>query len=237
MYCLSGGTAEAVNHGDDRLTQLAQRFSAQRQIVSANESPQEQASGRQATSQVASSQESLPLGVVSGPATPVTDHPVSSDSSWLLQTVTALGVVLGLVMILRRCFSQWMGRPVVAPGSHAVQVLTRVAVAPRNHILLVRLGGRVLVIADSSHGLRTLANLDDPEEVASLLAAVTTSEPNSISRGFASLLQRFNSAYRPNQCISDEGADATEHCVDRTRDQVSSVLSRMRVISQRRAVT
>ena len=126
-------------------------------------------------------------------------------------------------------------RPGAAPGSHAVQVLTRVAVAPRNHILLVRLGGRVLVIADSSHGLRTLANLDDPEEVASLLAAVTASEPNSISRGFASLLQRFNSSYRQNQHV-DEGADTTEHQVDRARDQVSSVLSRVRAISQRRVV-
>jgi len=152
-----------------------------------------------------------------------------SGGSWILQTITALGVVIGLILLLRTIWSRLTGQTVAAMHSPVVEVLSRTSIAPRNHVLLVRIGQRILVVGDSPAGLRTLANVDDPEEVASLLTAVSAARPNSISQNFAQLLQRFNGDYE-SQTIETEGGDSQEHRVDLARSTVSGLLARIRTV-------
>ena len=123
---------------------------------------------------------------------------------------------------------------VAAPASTSVlEVLSRVSIAPRNHVLLMRLGSRILVVGDSPAGLRTLADIADPEEVAGLLAAVVAAKPNSISAGFSQMIGRFQGAYHDDARVADEGNDTAELHVDRARDRLSSLLSRVRSMSSR----
>ena len=157
-------------------------------------------------------------------------------SGWL-NTLTALGVVIGLIYLLRAVLTR-TGRGGISPnGSALVEVLARVGVTPRNHILMLRTGQRILVLSESSAGLQTLANLDDPQEVASLLAAVTANKPNSISAGFSHLLGRFNRQYdvalddaeaSTGTGASDGGSSGGGYGIDHARDQLSRVLSRIR---------
>jgi len=157
----------------------------------------------------------------------------TSGSGWVLSTLMGLGIVVALIFLLRVVMSRLSGRGLTLAGSSAVEVLSRVSVAPRNHILLIRTGHRVLVVGDSSAGLRTLANIDDPDEVASLLASTAADKPRSISRGFSQLLSHFNSEYRDDLRRVEEGNDTSEHRVDRARDQVSNLLTRVRAMASR----
>ena len=96
-----------------------------------------------------------------------------------------------------------------------------------------RAGKRILVVGDNAAGLRTLADIDDPEEVAGLLASVTAARPTSISAGFSNLLGRMNTEYveddsPPDETISQEG----KH-IDQARNQVSQLLSRIRSMPYR----
>lgn len=156
---------------------------------------------------------------------------LASTSSWVLKTLTALGLIIGLILLLRWVWARMGGR-VVASQSAAVEVLARTAVAPKNHVLLLRVGQRLLVVGDSSAGLRTLSQIDDPEEVADLLTAVTSQKDQSISKNFTQLLSRFNGDYDKPR-LADEGGDNSEVLFDRTRDGISGLAARIRNVAQR----
>lgn len=163
----------------------------------------------------------------------------SGGGSWLLNTMAALGVVIALVLAIRWGYTKLTGRPATMGGSRAVEALSRTAIAPKNHVVLLRVGRRVLVCNDSAHGMRTLAEVDDPEEVAELLESVTASRPNSSTGSFNALLARFHNPgpsvttrdtvdFDEDLAFADEGRDRAENDVDRTRDQLSQLLSRVR---------
>jgi len=176
-------------------------------------------------------QSNTPLGQVDrGKTKNSTFGHMASTGSWILNTLTALGIVVGLILLLRYLWVKMGGR-VVASHSPVVEVLSRTAVAPKNHVLLLRVGQRVLVVSDSNAGLRTLAQVVEPEEVADLLTSVTTSREQSISKNFSQLLSRFNGDYEKPH-LAEEGGDDTEFELDRARDRLSGLVSRIRTIAQ-----
>lgn len=147
-------------------------------------------------------------------------------TSWMLKTLTALGVVIGLALLARFGYAR-LGGKIAAASSPVVEVLSRTTVAPRSHVMLLRVGGRVLVVSESSAGMRTLASVDDAEEVADLLGAVSAAKPTSISRSFNQLFNRFDQDYDQLSAEHDTG-DARDRRLGRARDSVSGLLSRMR---------
>ncbi len=158
----------------------------------------------------------------------VSERPGST--SWFMKTLTALGVVIGLALFVRWGYVR-MGGKVASGSSPVVEVLSRTAVAPRSHVMLLRVGGRVLVVSDSSSGMRTLASLEDAEEVADILGAVSAAKPSSISRGFGQILNRFNDDHdqQPNEL------DATDLSADpggTSPSSVSNLLSRVRTLGR-----
>jgi flagellar biogenesis protein FliO len=147
------------------------------------------------------------------------------DTYWMLKTLTALGVVIGLALLARLGYARLGGK--VAAASPVVEVLSRTHVAPRSHVMLLRVGGRVLIVSESSAGMRTLANVDDAQEVADLLGAVSAARPTSISRGFNQLFKRFDEDYDQPSAVQD-GGGVQGGRLGRTRDSVSGLLARMR---------
>jgi flagellar biogenesis protein FliO len=181
--------------------------------------------------------EKKPLGLVSKQAA-AQEGAAQGDGGrygWMVKTVGALVLVLCLIFAAKAALGRMTGSVSSSGFNPAVEVLSRVAIAPRNHILLIRLGKRVLVLSDSSAGLRKLADVSDPDEVAGLLASVSVAKPNSISHGFSQLLRRFNSDYRLEEA-REEGADHGEHAVDRARHEVGSLLNRVRLMAGRGGV-
>jgi len=157
---------------------------------------------------------------------------LGSGNGWVLNTLTALGLVIGLVLLLRFAVARFGGRP-AATTSRAVEVLSRTSVAPKSHVLLLRVGGRILVVGDSSHGLRPLGEVDDPDEVASLLQSVQADRETSMTNGFNRMLSRYTGAHTERDMLDDQGADTSEFQTDRARDCVSGLLGRVRAMSGR----
>ena len=174
---------------------------------------------------------SLPAGA-RRPRSGGDEGPGPIGSSWVLSTITALGAVLGLILLFRLLYTKITGHALAKGHSAALEVLTRVAVAPRSHILIVRLGQRILVLGDSANGLTPLATVDDPEEIATLLKSITSGQPNSITRGFSQLLHGFNNEYADDQLDVASGADGDEQRTGRARDEVSGLLSRVQSLAR-----
>lgn len=148
-------------------------------------------------------------------------------NDWILQTLTALGIVLALIFLLRWLWMKMTGQVSASSNAAVVEVLSRTTIAPKNHVVLLRVAGRILVCNDSGQGMTTLSTIDDPHEIATILAEVSATKSSSISRSFTDLMQRFNGDYESVQSQS-EGTDAEEYSVDHTRNQLSGLLSRLR---------
>ncbi len=106
-----------------------------------------------------------------------------SAGGYVLPTLAALGVVLGILYGLKVVAAK-LGGITPARPSASVEVLSRTAIGPKGHVLLLRVGGRVLVVGDSAAGgLRTLDRIDDEDEVAELLRATTAAAGPGIDFG------------------------------------------------------
>jgi len=249
LQCAAAGAALADTHtgpaasantqrqvrgeGNSRLSRLAQRLA---DAESVGETDTVQGIGSSSTAngvpaggtRLLTSTPLLRPGSVEGEADDAAERP--GTGSWFLKTATSLGLVIGLALLVRWVYIRLGGKAAVG-GSPVVEVLSRTAVAPRSHVMLLRVGGRVLVVSDSSAGMRTLASLDDAEEVADILGAVSAARPNSISKGFGQFLHRFNEDH--DQQLQD--LDPVGHKPPRTGgtgDTVSGLLSRVRAMGR-----
>ena len=160
---------------------------------------------------------------------PSGDAPAASQpSNWMLDTLAALGIVVGVVLLTRWAMARVGGRVTVTTGRSPVEVLSRTAIAPRNHVVLLKIGQRIIVAGDSPAGLRALTEISDPQEVALILAETAVRESTSIRKGFGQLIARLNGDYDAAERVTQEGGDSSEHLIDRARDQLSALMSRVR---------
>jgi len=207
---------------DARLTHLAQKLAS-----SAPESLKTIAPAEK--SEPVTSDVSTPLirrgsSLADNDTDPVSDR--ANPSAGLVKIMTSLGVVIGLILLARLGYAR-LGGKIATNSSPVVEVLSRTSVAPRSHVMLLRVGRRVLVVSDSSAGMRTLASVEDAQEVADLLGAVTAAKPTSISRSFSQLFHRADEAYEMQQAGLDGDVKAVDS-THRTRETVSGLLSKVR---------
>lgn len=183
-------------------------------------------------------QESLPLGGSPSTAnaesgtlplagtTNAGDTSKPGSSGWALQTLSALAVVIALIFGLRMLLQKMTGQSPVGPASRVVEVLARTTIAPKSSVILVKVGGSVLAVGHTPNGLNTLAEFDDPGDVASLLSQVSASKPLSITESFRSVLHGADAGY-------DDADEPDEDTADRTHEQVNGLLARMRSFGKR----
>lgn len=154
---------------------------------------------------------------------------------WLLSTLAALGVVIALVFGLR-----WMLRrggivASAAPQGSIVEVLSRTTVAPRSHVVLLRIGQRILIVNDSPSGMRTLASVHEPEEVADLLGAIDAARPSSMTKSFGGVMSRLSQGWSSSEVDQDdvEPGDSTDDgvVIDQTRGAVTRVRGRLAALA------
>ena len=84
------------------------------------------------------------------------------------RVLLALGAVLALIFLLRFSIKK-MAPAMVGRGSRGVRVVSRTAIGPKQQVLIVQVGRRVLIVGESGQQLRTLSEITDPDEIAALL--------------------------------------------------------------------
>src|SRR5688500_18489811 len=86
----------------------------------------------------------------------------------------ALAAVLGLIFFLRWAARRLYKVPVTGRPSGAVQVLSRTVLSPKQQLVLLQVGKRVLVVADGGAQMSALCQITEPDEVASLVGQLQT---------------------------------------------------------------
>ena len=98
-----------------------------------------------------------------------------------------LGLIFGLRWVMRRAFpSAGAARP-----SAAVQVLTRTVLSPRQQLMLVRVGRRLIVVGDSGGQMTSLSEITDPDEVAALVGQLKDEKLSAAGPAFGTLFGRM----------------------------------------------
>jgi flagellar protein FliO/FliZ len=104
----------------------------------------------------------------------------------------ALAIVIGLIYAARWFVKRFYNGSVMPAGSRVVQVLNRTVLAPKQQILLLQVGKRVVVVGESNGNLTTLAQIEDADEIAQLTGRLQEERAGK-STGFSGMFGRAQS--------------------------------------------
>ena len=164
-----------------------------------------------------------------------TPAPKASKAWDFARIPIALGAVILLILGLR-----WVGKRLTGAGSgkgneRGVKVLSRSVLAPRQQMLVVQFGRRLLLVGSSGAEMTPLCQLDDPDEVAEVLAQLK-SDGGGAARSFLAAIRGADSAYdqaeetpaAPQPSAPAEGALEEPP----SREDLSGLMARVRRISE-----
>lgn len=165
----------------------------------------------------------------------------SSDAFSVTRVTLALGAVVSLILAFRWGARRFMPGGVTSGHSRAVQVISRTIVSPKQQLMLVKVGRRLVLVANSPAGMNAVCEIRDEQEVADLLGQVSAERGDSVSRAFGSLFRReedkFSSpddepAADPGRPESLAGDSPEEAAIGSTRDELSGLMEKVRLVSK-----
>jgi flagellar biogenesis protein FliO len=127
------------------------------------------------------------------------------------RVVLALVGVLGLIVLLRVGLRRIFPGAIPHRATRAIKILSRSIVSPKQHLLLIQVGKRLLVVGDSGAQLNPLCEITNEEESAAILAQVRE-ESATAARRFDLLFGRarkgFDEDHAPPQQPIESPAEA-----------------------------
>jgi flagellar biogenesis protein FliO len=151
-----------------------------------------------------------PAGTSSAAGKP--DQSANSNSGFdVTRVVLALAAVIALILVLRT----FARRVVPGVASHrstsAVKIVGRCPITPRQNLLIVQFGKRLVLVGDAGANLNPLCEISDPDEVASILTHARD-ETISVAKRFESLFGRARKDFNPSP--EEESPDQFEESRD-----------------------
>lgn len=151
------------------------------------------------------------------------------------RVVVALGAVIALIFGVRWAGRRLLGMNAAARGGGgAVQVLSRTVLSPKQQLMLVQVGKRVVLVANCGAQMNALCEISDPEEVAGLVGEVNRkAEPAAIP--FLSSFGLAGNSYAERTLVRhvSDGEQGEEECsvVTPTRAELAGLLEKVRLMS------
>jgi flagellar biogenesis protein FliO len=174
---------------------------------------------------------------------PASGNTAPAGMDWQ-RLVLAMLVVLGLIVALRYLALWLFPTARIGGGGRGVRVVARTAIAPRQQVLLLHVGRRVLVVGDSAGTLSPLASIEEPDEVAELLGQVSTATTPTATGRFRQIFGRAETQYEPpldeptsatpvtDDGEEDDAAAARDPRVAAAHDDINGLLDRMRALTK-----
>ena len=120
-------------------------------------------------------------------------------SKAVLSLICVIAVVLGMAWLWKMFLNGTRGQK--SPG--AIQVLSKTNISPRQSVMLMQVGRRLLVVGTGGTDMNTLCQIENPDEVSEMLAKVRL-EKSAGNIGFRRLFTKAESQFKNDQ-TSDTG--------------------------------
>jgi flagellar protein FliO/FliZ len=141
-----------------------------------------------------------PGEVQAASAKPGVASAVGTSSTDLTRIVIALAAVIGLILVLRALLRRVSGAAGMR-GGKLVTVLSRSYISPKQQVVVLEVGKRLLVVGDSGGQMSSLCEITDPDEIATLIGRSRSGTTAKSPSAFANVFRRANESF-------DEQADA-----------------------------
>jgi flagellar protein FliO/FliZ len=150
----------------------------------------------------------------------------------------ALGAVIALIFAVRWAGRRFLGMNSVRNGGGgAVRVLSKTVLSPKQQLMLVQVGKRIVLVANTGVQMNALCEISDPEEVTALVSEVQARPERPV--GAASFLSAFGRAGDsfPDDVRLVRDAKAAEREEDEhsvvppTRAELAGLLEKVRLMS------
>jgi flagellar biogenesis protein FliO len=112
-------------------------------------------------------------------------RPAAAETSGNLdipRVVGSLAIVIAAIFALRWTARRFFHFPAAGRSSDLIEILARTPISGRQHVVILKIARRVLVVADNGQQLTTLCEITDPQELRELETRTTetTEEPKSL---------------------------------------------------------
>jgi flagellar biogenesis protein FliO len=122
---------------------------------------------------------------------------VSTGASELSRIAVALVIVIGVILLLRSAVRHMTAMPGTGRGGKLVTVLSRSVVSPRQQVLVLQVGKRLIVVGDSGGRMNALCEITDPDEIAMMVGQNHQARDSIADRNPKSFLNMFRRANEP----------------------------------------
>jgi flagellar biogenesis protein FliO len=145
--------------------------------------------------------DNLPLRTAPTGAGPATQRSSAGSASSIdgfdtRRVALSLAGVISLILILKMVARKVFPQAGSGNASSATRVLSRTLIAPKQQVILLQVGKRIVVVGDCGTQLNALTEISDPDEVASLVGQIELDKSSaSISRKFGGLFQRASKPF------------------------------------------
>jgi flagellar biosynthetic protein FliO len=100
------------------------------------------------------------------PQAPITD--IHANAFNPARVLLVLFGILALIFAMRWLMRRFFPNAVAHRSTRVMKVLSRTLVGPRQNLLLVQIGKRLVMVGDSGTQLNPLCHIDDPQEVEAI---------------------------------------------------------------------
>ena len=148
-----------------------------------------------------------------------------------VRVIGSLAAVLGLIVLMYWGTRRMLPQSALGGLSGVIKVLARTHLSPKQKILLIQVGRRVLVVADGGSGqLNTLCQIDDPDEAAALIGQVHGETIETGGRSFASLFGQAKERMRGSSASAPAAEEVDE--LASAREQLDGLMQQVRGITR-----
>jgi flagellar biogenesis protein FliO len=153
-----------------------------------------------------------------------------------------LGAVISLILFFKWGARRFMPGGVASGHSRAIQVISRTVVSPKQQLMLVKVGRRLVLVANTGAGMNSICEIRDEQEVAELLGQVSAEQGDSVSKAFGSLFRREEEKFSPedggeplgerNRPEDRPESQEAVAAVGGTRDELAGLMEKVRLVSK-----
>ncbi|MGD0389128.1 MAG: flagellar biosynthetic protein FliO [Tepidisphaeraceae bacterium] len=112
-------------------------------------------------------------------------QPAPSNTFDASRVLLALAGVVALIFLLRTATKRAFPGAAIPRATSAVKILSRTSVSPKQHLLVIQFGKRLVLVGDTGANLNPLCEITDADEIAGILAR-SRDESISVARRFES---------------------------------------------------
>jgi hypothetical protein len=122
-----------------------------------------------------------------------------------------------------------------------MKVLSRLVLSPKQQLLMVQVGRRIVVIGDSAGQMSAVSEIADPDEVGSLVAQLADEKSQQGFKGFGAMFNRagksFDEKIDPAEIepetrgVSTDSPSADPAAVVDARGEITELADKVRLLS------